>query len=354
MYASLPNVCAEVVDEADVQFSRRVDRKALAAVTREMSQVHNGRALWALACQWLGIAASFAFVVAVDRWWAWPIAAVIIASRQHAMLALMHEAAHYHFLSSRAVGDVVSDMLCAFPLNMTTAGYRHEHMLHHRYVNTPQDPYWAGQIPEASWHFPRTPLRATAVFLGDALGIYAPTHMKVVLPWTYWGRLVGKAQPKISVAEHARYWFYVATLVTVLVTTGAWMHWLLLWVLPTTTVMMAFFRLRALGEHPIEENPKGDETRETRDVEGTALENFFVAPLNVHYHLTHHAFPSVPFYNLPVMHKELEKAGLLEDGVNMFDTYLGKENSLFQYLTRTPDAGTLTVAPQELGEALHS
>ncbi|MFP2925000.1 fatty acid desaturase family protein [Pyxidicoccus sp. 3LG] len=346
---------AEVVDEADVQFARRVDRKALAAITREMSEVKNGKALWALACQWLAIAACFTAVVMVDRWWVWPFAALIIASRQHAMLALMHEAAHYHFLSNRKVGDVVSDLLCAFPLNMTTAGYRHEHMLHHRYVNTPQDPYWAGQNADPSWHFPRTPLRASAVFMMDALGLYAPNHLKVVLPWTYWGRLVGKAQPKISAAEHVRYWLYVATLVTVLVTTGAWLHWLLLWVLPTTTVMMAFFRMRALGEHPVGETPKGDETRETRDVTGTALENFFVAPLNVHYHLTHHAFPSVPFYNLPVMHKELEKAGMLEDGVNMFDTYLGKENSILQFITRAPNAAMAAAQQAEpMGEPLHS
>ncbi|WP_426734619.1 fatty acid desaturase family protein [Myxococcus faecalis] len=327
---------AEVVDEADVQIARRVDRQALSKLTREMSRVSNARAVWALASQWLVIAAAFAGVVWVDRWWAWPIAALIIATRQHAMLALMHEAAHYHFLSNRKVGDVVADFLCAFPLNMTTAGYRHQHMEHHRYVNTPQDPYWASMQDDASWHFPRTPLRAAAVFVGDALGLYAPNHLKVVLPWTYWGRLLGGARPRISAAEHARYWTYVALLVTTLVTTGAWLHWLLLWVLPTTTVMMAFFRMRALGEHPLDIEPKGDETRETRDVKGTLLENFFVAPLNCNYHLTHHAFPSVPFYNLPVMHDALDQAGLLEDGVNRFDTYLGKHNSLVQYLTRKP------------------
>ena len=348
---------AQVVDEADIQFAHRVDRKALAAITREMSQVNNGRALWTIACQWLVIAAAFAFVLFVDRWWAWPLAAVLIATRQHALLALMHEAAHYHLLSNRKVSDVVSDMLCAFPLNMTTAGYRHEHMLHHRYVNTAQDPYLAGQLVDASWHFPRTPMRATAVFLADALGLYAPNHLKVVLPWTYWGRLVGRAQPRISATEHLRYWLYVATLVTVLVTTGAWLHWLLLWVMPTTTVMMAFFRMRALGEHPIEETTSGDETRETRDVLGTALENFFIAPLNVNLHLTHHAFPSVPFYNLPAMHAQLEKAGLLEDGVNQFDTYLGKENSLIQYLTREPEASAAAAAaaqPSRLSQPLHS
>jgi fatty acid desaturase len=327
---------AEVVDEADARFARRVDRQALAAITRKMSEVSNGRALWALARQWAVIAAAFAFVFTVDRWWAWPIAAVVIATRQHALLALMHEAAHYHFLSRRGVGDVVSDLLCAFPLNMTTAGYRHQHMEHHRFVNTPQDPYWASMQTDTSWHFPRTPLKAAAVFLGDAVGVYAPNHLKVVMPWTYFGRLLGGAQPRVTAGEHARYALYVATLLTVLVTSGAWLHWLLLWVMPTATVMMAFFRMRALGEHPLEKEPKGDETRETRDVKGTPLENFFVAPLNANYHLTHHAFPSVPFYHLPVMHQELARAGLLEDGVNHFDTYLGGDNSLARYLTRPP------------------
>ena len=329
---------AQVVDEADVQFARRVDRQAMAAVTREMSRVSNLRAVWAMGTQWAVIAASIAAVVVVDRWWMWPLAAVVIATRQHALFILLHEASHHHLLSNRKWSDVVSDLVCAFPLNMTTVGYRHEHLLHHRYVNTKQDPYWVHMQPDPSWHFPRTPVRAAAVFLGDALGVYMPGHMKVVTPWTYWGRLLGGAKPALSKAEHVRYALYVTGLVTLLVTTGAWLHWLLLWVLPTTTVMMAFFRMRALGEHPLDAESKGDETRETRDIRATALEGFFVSPLNSNYHLTHHAFPSVPFYNLPRMHQELEKAGLLEDGVNRFDSYLGRrDNSLVKYLVRKPD-----------------
>jgi fatty acid desaturase len=248
----------------------------------------------------------------------------------------MHEAAHYHFLSNRKVGDVVADLLCAFPLNMTTAGYRHQHMEHHRYVNTELDPYRAVMLPDPSWHFPRTPLRAASVFMGDVLGLYALNHVKVVLPWTYWARLVGRAQPRVSAGEHVCHVLYVAALLTLLVTTGAWLYWLLLWVLPSMTVMMAFFRLRALGEHPLDPESKGDETRETRDVGSTPLESFFVAPLNCHYHLTHHAFPSVPFYNLPAMHEALARTGLHEDGVNRFASYFGNHNSLIQYLTREP------------------
>jgi hypothetical protein len=36
------------------------------------------------------------------------------------------------------------------------------------------------------------------------------------------------------------------------------------------------------------------------------------------------------------MHQELARAGLLEDGVNHFDTYLGGGNSLARYITRAP------------------
>jgi fatty acid desaturase len=81
-----------------------------------------------------------------------------------------------------------------------------------------------------------------------------------------------------------------------------------------------------------------------------------VAPLNVNYHLTHHVFPSVPFYNLPHMHKELAKTGLLEDGVNRFDSYLGTTNSIRQFITRERQPSTTVAAAsqQELSQPLQS
>lgn len=326
--------------EADQRFARRVDRKALADLTRELSKVSNAAALWAIARQWIGIAAAVAFVVYVGRWWAWPIAAIFIATRQHALLVLMHEASHHHLLSNRKLNDIISDLFCAFPSNVTTVGYRYQHAEHHRHLNTAQDPYWVIMQAQPAWHFPRTPLRAAAVFLGDCLGLYVPDHAKAIGPWTYLSRLAGKSQPKLTAGEHLRYALFMGTLITSLTLAGGWLHYLLLWIIPQSTVLMAFFRLRSLGEHPLEKDNTLTETQESRDVPGRLLERILIAPLNINYHMTHHVFPSVTFNNLPRMHARLEQEGLFQKGVNRFDVYLGQDEklSVTGYITRQQPA----------------
>lgn len=111
--------------ETDARFVHRVDRKAVAALTRELSRVRNAVAVWAIARQWIVIAAAVAFVTGAGHWWAWPVAACVIATWQHALVVLMHEASHYHLLSNHRLNDVISDLFCAFPINITTRGYRH-------------------------------------------------------------------------------------------------------------------------------------------------------------------------------------------------------------------------------------
>lgn len=326
--------------EADERFARKIDRKALAELTRELSKVSSGAALFALARQWIAIAAAVAFVVYVDKWWAWPIAAILIATRQHALLVLMHEASHFHLLSNRKLNDIISDLFCAFPSNVTTVGYRYQHAEHHRYVNTAQDPYWVIMQAQPAWHFPRTPLRAAAVFLGDCLGLYVPDHLKAFRPWTYLSRLAGKSQPKLTADEHVRYLLFMGTLITSLTLAGGWLYYLLLWVVPQSTVLMAIFRLRSLGEHPLEKDNTLTETRESRDVPGRLMERVLIGPLNINYHLTHHLFPSITFNNLPRMHARLEQEGIFQKGVNQFDVYLGHDGTLSVtgYITRAQPA----------------
>jgi fatty acid desaturase len=330
----------QLVTDSDTELFRRLDRKELVPLARALSKVNNVASLWALACQWMVIAGCFAFVHYVDRWWAWPIAAVIIATRQHALFVLMHEASHYHLLSNRFWNEVVSDLFCAFPIIQTTEGFRRDHITHHRFTNTSKDPYWVSSRGHHSWHFPKSPLRAIGVFLGDCVGLFSAHLMKGFLPWTYPFRVMGKGLPAVSRAEHVRFFIYLAVLITLLVVTGGWLQWLVLWVYPSSTLMAAMFRLRGLGEHPLDAESKQDELRETRDIVAPWPESALLAPLNAGYHLTHHIFPSIPFNNLPAMHKELAKLGLFEKGVNYFDTYCGR-GGLMSYLTREEPASAV-------------
>ena len=62
--------------------------------------------------------------------------------------------------------------------------------------------------------------------------------------------------------------------------------------------------IRLVGEHGALK-VKGDIFDATRHVEPTWLERWLIAPNNVNYHLDHHLYASIPFYNLPKLHNAL-------------------------------------------------
>ena len=67
-----------------------------------------------------------------------------------------------------------------------------------------------------------------------------------------------------------------------------------------------FFRIRGAIEHgnvPDPQNPY----QQTRTYLIHPVLSFFFAPKQVSYHLEHHLYPSVPFYNLPRLHIELRQ-----------------------------------------------
>jgi fatty acid desaturase len=79
-----------------------------------------------------------------------------------------------------------------------------------------------------------------------------------------------------------------------------------LWLLPYCTWHIAAQYTRLICEHSgrISAQAGFDLTRST--VPG-ALGRFFVLPRNIGYHLEHHWYPSVPWYNLPQLQAALRE-----------------------------------------------
>jgi len=90
------------------------------AELRELSRRRPGRAALAIARQWAVILAAAAGAVYGDRWYGYLLAIVVIATRQHALAVLMHDGAHRLLFADRRVNDLVSDLLLAFPLFIST------------------------------------------------------------------------------------------------------------------------------------------------------------------------------------------------------------------------------------------
>ena len=280
-------------------------RQRMAAHMRELTHVRDGRFLADLALQWLVIGLAFGLAVYSGHWAAYAAAAAVIATRQHALGILLHDGTHYRLLSNRALNDAVCDLFCAFPVGMATSRYRHEHLLHHRFLNTDRDPYWVDFQRDDNWHWPKQRGAALWVFFKDLTLLNLPRWMAVVNRWSPWANHLGKQSvpPPLTRAERLRLYAFYAVVLGVLAATGAWLDVLLLWLLPSLTLTMALVRLRTIGEHLA--IPNRNELDASRHTDGTLLEHLTVSPFNINFHLDHHLFPAVPYYNLPALHRLL-------------------------------------------------
>jgi fatty acid desaturase len=289
---------------------------ALADLTR-LDDVQSLRALAITLSSTVIVVGSAAWV-----WSPWVVlpAIVLVATRQHALFVLAHEAAHHRLFArrglnefaGRAIGGVTGISMCA---------YRVVHRLHHNDLYGPSDPDMAlhGGYPRGRAYL----LRKLAA---DLAGL---TAWKT---WRYFFGLPGVTQPGSGggplrplddtapalrrAALHDR-WAVVACQMLIplgLVLAGgldALLRYAVLWLLPMATVLQVLLRLRAIAEHGA---PRRTDSPllAARTHTASALGRLFLFPHNVHHHIEHHLFPAVPQYHLPALHALLAGQGLLE------------------------------------------
>jgi fatty acid desaturase len=328
-----------------------IDRKSLQKHIRRLSQVNDFKGLLSIANQWLVIIGSIAIALGIFHYFAedfnllhsfpklavkekivvffvYLVSVIVISTRQHALGIIVHDATHYLILKNRLWNDIITDLTCAFPINFSTSLYRSEHLDHHRFTNTSKDPYWATMMADKDWLWPKTQKECASLFTKDILGLNLPKWSKIISPWTPWTKLFNfdRENNIFTNREKLLFGFFWLSLISFLLFTHSLLYFLLFWQLPQLTIVNTFVRLRSVAEHLVLDNK--NELRKTRHVNGNAIENFALAPLNINYHLAHHLFPSIPQYNLPELHRILMKDINYRSHAKITPTYLGIKNGL--------------------------
>jgi fatty acid desaturase len=327
--------------------SRVLDRGVLSADVRRLSQVSNLRGALAIAREWSLIAGLVTAAVLSGEPLVWGIAGVLIATRQHALLILMHDAAHGRLMRGRALNDAVGDLFLALPNNVMLRRYRIRHSAHHGFANDrTRDPDRTTIAADDQWHFPRARLSGITVFLRDLLGLNSGRAMRVVTLYAPWPVLmaglwktqeaVEPADAPATRAEAVRVGLYVVALSAGLVLSGGWAVYLALWVLPSMTVLPALLRLRGISEH--EGDMGTDEVSVSRHVEAGMAEAFVISPFHINYHTAHHLFPSVPWYNLPALHARLMEEAAYRERLVCASSYTGPGGVLDTLMPSTTES----------------
>ncbi|MGE8414421.1 MAG: fatty acid desaturase family protein [Pseudomonas sp.] len=273
----------------------------------------------ALLADWGLIAAAFACAAIWPHPITYVLAALLIARSQLALAVLMHESAHGLLLRGQKANDLLGQWLAAGPLFLSLRTYRAGHLKHHLQPMEHDDPVVAvfglGDYP-----LPRGKLALRLV--ADLCGVgyfisaarFARGDYRAIMP------RVDKS-PRQVLGELCSMLAGNGALFGLLAWSGHPWLYLGLWLLPAITLLPLLGRVRAIMEHaglPVD----ADQSRNARSIVRPNWQTFLCGPHAIHYHIEHHLYVRVPFYQLGGLHRQLAAAQLLAQG-NLYRGYVG-------------------------------
>jgi len=263
----------------------------------------------------------------VDAVWSVALLVVAIGFASHRLFFPAHECMHDSLFSSKRVNTACGYLLVGM-LGTPFHSMRDQHMLHHRYLGTEQD-------PGASDYFVRFDTRRQMLgfFVAPLVGLTVLTRLGGYL------RRFGRDRDLVSQGNGPRpSWKKgLVGLVSVVAVQGAlcalvtrgfqvdqlWRYPIFLLV-PVTLGFLFLNRLRMFSEHGSIDYSQSDYTTglrpTTRTIVASPLERILICGGNFNYHNEHHRFPKVPGCHLRRMHEEF--LGLGTDPWDSRPTYL--------------------------------
>lgn len=320
----------------------REEYRVPAVQLRALTRIDRGQTLMHIGGEWLLIVGSAALC---ERYFSpalFVATCVLIGSRLHALGILAHDGTHGLLWPKRRINDLLVECLLAWPVFLSLPAYRAMHVKHHRHLNTLDDPDFARNRPDrlrtrrGLWDFVR--------IMGGLYG--EQRHML---------RFVTDTPPRDTAAANRplvpRPLIYVVVVGTAALCGGLPLL-LKYWLVPFGTWFLWSMRLKGTAEHFAVEDEEG--CNAARTLRPGLLTRLLIAPKNVHYHIEHHLYPSVPFHRLPQLHVALMTHERFQQRAHVTSSYSRFLLECFAFRQRAPDAGCGTASsssPLERGSA---
>ncbi len=234
-------------------------------------------------------------------WYLYPLALLVIGSRQRAMATLMHEAAHGTLAANRTLNFVLGTFFGGYPLFTTFRAYQHSHVtLHHGEFGDPERDDDYRFMLSAGVYEDTSPRRyAWNVLVSPLLLLRVPRYLWFLLT----SRLLATRSRDYYLEITLLLAFWTSTL-AVVAYLDAFDTLLLFWIVPFLTAYQMIGWFIELSEHaPLMENDT--DLHMTRNRNSHWLEHMFTGMYGESYHLAHHLWPRVPFWNMRRLHRLL-------------------------------------------------
>lgn len=306
---------------------------------RSLSQTSAWRSSLSLLTDWLGIVALFALLIYFPHPITYVLCFILMGRQQLALAIMMHDGAHGRLYKSPLYNNYLGQLFTAAPVFFSQDSYRKFHLKHHLKPLAPEDPDISliGGYPISGKSFIRKLLRdllGVSYFKFIGYFFYKARKKKAILSSS--GLIGGstdspiesgndKGAKKDKISKNMPIWYLVFSILLInsmmfgiLWYLGHPWLYLFFWILPMMSSLQILLRIRGVAEHA------GYQANEnqmfcSRTVLNP-LQTFFFAPHQVNYHMEHHEYPSVPYFNLPKVHQIMKERKSLPE-TNIYSGY---------------------------------
>jgi fatty acid desaturase len=255
------------------------------------------RSLGALGLECGAAALALAGAVAFDSLAAKALCLALLATRQHALLVLYHDAVHGLLARNRRVNDFLINACVGAPMGLPVHLYRALHLQHHKALGTDRDPERVLLYHGQPWRY--RPLAAGKLllqFLGDLL-----LWNNLAMVWRYF-----RLRSRPGALELPRTRAYPETAIQLLLfwtaAAACGLRWpeavrpaIAMWLLTYATATQWLQKVRSFAEHTTADR----DSSLSGSWEPGPFGRFALWPYRIHYHREHHALPHLPWHRLP-------------------------------------------------------
>ncbi|WP_372367609.1 fatty acid desaturase [Candidatus Uabimicrobium sp. HlEnr_7] len=275
---------------------------------------------------------AYMYVMWMSTWWAFLLIFplyIIAGASLHGISLFTHEGVH-GVLSRNRLWNHTLSALCAMPVLQNFAAYRVLHLKHHRHLGLEGDPDHYDNYTNWTW-------LVFAMHWGRLILGY-PAYITAI---PILGFQQGNIKDRFCI--FAELMVMSAIIWAICISPLSWTLLLHMWLIPMI-IINTMVNIRGMSQHTLLEH-ESDTIKGTRTILTNPVTTFFMC--NENYHLEHHLYPNVPWYNLPAMHREL-KDDLTEKGAPYIPSYFAFVYDFIVASIKRSPAGSVVVGKNKV------
>lgn len=232
--------------------------------------------------------------------WLYPVALVLIGSRQRALASLLHEACHKTLARNRMLNNGIGLWLAGVPIFQSFDAYVKSHVvMHHLHLGeSGLDPDYINYEENGLFKVRDRLHFVIKFYLKTVLLFNVLKYLKYLLK----NRLGAITKSKRELA--ALFLMQIAIFSILFITTGPF-GYLMYWLVPFLTTFQIIGWFSEISEHYPMIKTATINLEVTRNRFPSFAERCFIGMHGDNYHLVHHLFAGIPFWNLRRAHQIL-------------------------------------------------